>query len=296
MQLRNMKIGTRATSVFALLGALVLAMGLITLYETRQMDTATDEIRVTWMPAVVALGDISTDLGRARAITLRAALDDNPAERARNIDLANGINERLKGSLKDYEDTIIAADDRALFNAFNSAHQQYLDLQNRVLQAIAAGRMDEAKQQISGPLTQYADTMMKAMTALIAYNGKGAEDASQRSSDVADEALTAIIASLVIIMLALAAIATLLTRSIVVPLADAVAVAERVATGDLTQDIRVLGHDEPALLLRALSRMQGNLRDTIRKIAASSDQLASASEELHTVTEDTSRGLHQQSA
>ncbi|WP_415842648.1 methyl-accepting chemotaxis protein [Pseudomonas reidholzensis] len=42
--------------------------------------------------------------------------------------------------------------------------------------------------------------------------------------------------------------------------------------------------------------MQESLRDTLRKIAASSDQLASASEELHTVTEDTSRGLHQQSA
>ncbi|BDM22218.1 methyl-accepting chemotaxis protein [Pseudomonas sp. LRP2-20] len=296
MQLRNMKIGTRATSVFALLGVLVLAMGLITLYETRRMDAATDEIRVTWMPAVVSLGDISTDLGRARAITLRAALDDSPAERARNIDLAKSINDQLKGRLKDYEDTLIAADGRALFNAFNAAHQQYLDLQTRVLQAIAAGRMDEAKQQISGPLTQYADTMMKAMTALIAYNGKGAEDASQRSSDVADEAFTVIIGSLVIIMLALAAIAVVLTRSIVVPLADAVAVAERVATGDLTRDIRVAGRDEPALLLRALGRMQGSLRETIRKIAASSDQLASASEELHTVTEDTSRGLHQQSA
>ncbi|HGA2315541.1 TPA: methyl-accepting chemotaxis protein [Pseudomonas putida] len=296
MQLRNMKIGTRATSVFALLGVLVLTMGLITLYETRRMDAAADEIRVTWMPAVVSLGDISTDLGRARAITLRAALDDSPAERARNIDLAKGINDQLKGRLKDYEDTLIAADGRALFNAFNSAHQQYLDLQTRVLQAIAAGRMDEAKQQISGPLTQYADTMMKAMTALIAYNGKGAEDASQRSSDVADEAFTVIIGSLVIIMLALATIAVVLTRSIVVPLADAVAVAERVATGDLTRDIHVAGRDEPALLLRALGRMQGSLRETIRKIAASSDQLASASEELHTVTEDTSRGLHQQSA
>ncbi|NIE75205.1 methyl-accepting chemotaxis protein [Pantoea sp. Ap-967] len=296
MQLRNMKIGIRAASVFALLGVLVLAMGLIALYETRQMDSATDEIRVTWMPAVVALGDISTDLGRARAVTLRAALDDSPSERARNIELVSGINQQLKGSLKDYEDTIIAADDRALFNAFTAAHQQYLDLQARVLQDIGAGRMAEAKQQLSGPLTLYADSMMKAMTALIAYNGKGAEDASQRSSDVADEALTAIIASLLVIMLALAAIATLLTRSIVVPLADAVAVAERVATGDLTQDIRVLGRDEPALLLRALGRMQASLRDTIRQIAASSDQLASASEELHSVTEDTSRGLHQQSA
>jgi len=291
-----MKIGIRAASVFALLGILVLVMGLTALYETRQMDKATDEIRVTWMPAVVALSEISTNLGRARAVTLRAALDDSPDERQRNIDLLKGINEQLDGGLKDYEATIIAADDRALFNTFDTAHQQYLALQARVLQDIAAGRMVEARQQITGPLTQNADSMMKAMTALISYNSEGAEQASQRSSDVADEAFTAIISALLVIMLALAAIATALTRSIVVPLVDAVAVAERVATGDLTHDIKVTGKDEPALLLRALSRMQASLRDTLRKIAASSDQLASASEELHTVTEDTSRGLHQQSA
>ena len=296
MQLRNMKIGIRAASVFALLGTLVLFMGLLALYETRQMDKATDEIRVTWMPAVVALSDISSNLGRARAVTLRAALSDSPTEQARNVDLLKSINAQLDGDLKHYEGTIIAADDRALYNAFYAAHHQYRDLQARVLQDILAGRMAEAKQQINSALSQHADAMMKAMAALIVYNGSGAEQASQRSSDVADQASNAIIGSLLVIILALATIATLLTRSIVVPLADAVAVAERVATGDLTQDIQVTGRDEPALLLRALSRMQASLRDTIRKIAASSDQLASASEELHTVTEDTSRGLHQQSA
>nr|WP_043203132.1 methyl-accepting chemotaxis protein [Pseudomonas putida] len=296
MQLRNMKIGIRAASVFALLGVLVLAMGLIALYETRQMDEATDEIRVTWMPAVVALSEISSNLGRARAVTLRAALEETDLERARSLDMLKSINAQLKDGLKAYDNTIIAADDRALFNRFNTAHEQYVSLQAQVISDIAGGRLDQAKLQINGPLSEHADNMMKAMAALIAYNGKGAEEASQRSSDVADQALTAIIGSLLVIMLVLAAIATLLTRSIVVPLAAAVAVAERVATGDLTQNILVTGRDEPAQLLRALGRMQESLRDTLRKIAASSDQLASASEELHTVTEDTSRGLHQQSA
>ncbi|CAM3931238.1 Methyl-accepting chemotaxis protein NahY [Pseudomonas reidholzensis] len=296
MQFRNMKIGKRAASVFTLLGALVLVMGLLSLYETRQMDSATDEIRVTWMPAVIALNDISSNLGRARAVTLRTALDDDPAERQRNVALLDGINQQLHTSLKDYQDTIIAADDRALFNAFTAAHEQYVGLQKQVLANLLNGDLSAAKAQISGPLTAQADAMMKAMGALISYNGTGAERASQRSSDVADEAFTVIVTSLLVIMIALVTIALLLTRSIVVPLADAVAVAERVATGDLTREIRVDGRDEPALLLRALSRMQESLRDTLRKIAASSDQLASASEELHTVTEDTSRGLHQQSA
>lgn len=296
MQLRNLKIGLRAACMFVLLGVLVLVMGLVSLYETRQMDRATDEIRVTWMPAVISLGDVSSALGRARALTLRSALEEQPSARKATLEKITEINQTLQGNLDDYERTIIADDDRALFNTFLQMSERYHGLQKSIRDAVAAEQLDEARRLINSPLAEYADSMMKALAALIEYNAKGAEQASQRSSAVFEEAFSLIVVALVMILVALIAIATLLTRSIVLPLADAVAVAERVATGDLTQDIPVLGRDEPALLLRALSRMQQSLRDTLRKIAASSDQLASASEELHTVTEDTSRGLHQQSA
>ncbi|MGG5289352.1 methyl-accepting chemotaxis protein [Pseudomonas shirazensis] len=296
MQLRNLKIGTRAASVFTLLGVLVLVMGLLSLYETRQMDKSTDEIRETWIPAMVALSDVGTNLGRARAITLRTALETQASARQTSMALVDSINQQLASGIKAYEATIVAADDRALFNTFSAAERQYLDQQKQVLGLIVAGKADEANGLLTGAMAQSADVMMKALGALLDYNSNGAEEASQRSSDVADEAFSVIVVSLLIILGALIAIAILLTRSIVVPLADAVAVAERVATNDLTQDIRVQGKDEPALLLAALARMQSSLRDTLRKISASSDQLASASEELHSVTEDTSRGLHQQSA
>ncbi len=296
MQLRNLKIGIRAASMFVLLGVLVLVMGLVSLFETREMDRATDEIRVTWMPAIISLGDVSSALGRARALTLRSALEEQPSARKATLEKITQVNQGLQGDLDAYERTIIADDDRALFNTFLQMSERYHGLQKSIRDAVAAEQLDEARRLINGPLAEYADSMMKALAAIIEYNAKGAEQASQRSSAVFDEAFSLIVVALAMILVALIAIATLLTRSIVLPLADAVAVAERVATGDLTQDIQVIGRDEPALLLRALSRMQQSLRDTIRKIAASSDQLASASEELHTVTEDTSRGLHQQSA
>ena len=88
----------------------------------------------------------------------------------------------------------------------------------------------------------------------------------------------------------------LLTRSIVRPLADAIAVAQRIAGNDLTQELRIKERDEPGQLLASLKHMQDSLRQTLQHIAQSSDQLASAAEELHAVTEDTNRGLHQQSA
>ncbi|EKT4468683.1 methyl-accepting chemotaxis protein [Pseudomonas putida] len=296
MQLRNLKIGIRAAGVFALLGLLVLTMGLIALYETRKMDSATDEIRVNWMPAIISLGDISNSLGRARALTLRSVLEEQPAARKAALDKITEINQKLEKDLKVYEGTIVADDDRALFNSFMQLSERYHGLQRSIRDAVAAGQVDEARRLINGSLAEYADSMMKALGAVIQYNAHHAEQSSLRSSTTSDEAFALIVGTLVVILLALVAIALLLTRSIVLPLADAVQVAERVATGDLTRDIQVVGRDEPAQLLRALGRMQQSLRETLRKIAASSDQLASASEELHTVTEDTSRGLHQQSA
>ena len=294
MLLRNMKIGKRATSLFTLLAALVLAMGLVALYETRQMNDATDEIRDNWLPAVIALNEITGTLAQERAATLRAALEQNSDSNA-SVNLLNSIEETVQQDLKDYEKTIFDAEDRSRFSAFITARQQYTQQQHEVLRNLSAGQMTEALRLINGPLIQRADRMMETLATLVAYNYKGAQAASQRSDEVSDQALTVIIGSMVLIILVLIAIAILFTRSIVAPLREAVMVAERVATGDLTREIVVVGQDEPALLLHALRRMQQSLRDTIGKIAASSNRLASASEELHSVTEDTSRGLLQQS-
>lgn len=105
-----------------------------------------------------------------------------------------------------------------------------------------------------------------------------------------------IVVALIIILILMIVIAVVLTRSIVSPLAEAVVVADRIADGDLTQRIKINGSDEPAHLLIALKKMQISLHDTIKRISESSNMLASASEELHAVTEDTNRGLNQQSA
>ncbi|WP_416221042.1 methyl-accepting chemotaxis protein [Pseudomonas sp. RP23018S] len=291
-----MKIGRRAAILFTLLGVLVLMMGLLALYETRQMDEATDDIRLSWLPAMSALNGIGTDVGRVRALTLRTLLDDDPETRTRGLESTETLSNELQARIETYGQTMLDEEEKSLFTAFSATWERYHDGQSQVMQQIARAQDDEAKALVIGPLADAADAMMAALSTLVEYNSKGVANASQSSSDVADQAFMVIVAALGVIMLALAGIATLLTRSITVPLAEAVSVAERVATGDLTHSIQASGRDEPALLLQALSGMQQNLRNTLRQIAASSDQLASASEELHTVTEDTSRGLHQQSA
>ncbi|MQT71499.1 HAMP domain-containing protein, partial [Pseudomonas sp. FSL R10-0071] len=148
----------------------------------------------------------------------------------------------------------------------------------------------------NGPLASAADQMMAALNKLIKFNEQGAVHAADQTSKAFDAAVFMIVVALILILMLMVVIAIVLTRSIVSPLSEAVIVADRVSSGDLTQNIHVTGSDEPAHLLIALKRMQDSLHETIEKISESSNMLASASEELHAVTEDTNRGLNQQSA
>ncbi len=296
MYFRNLKIGTRAAVIFTLVALLVLILGLASLYRMHTMDKATDEVRTEWLPSIMLLDEVSMNLGRARALTLRSVLEESPSARAATLDKIAEISKHYQEQIETYKATATEERDRALYDAFLARSATYHTLQDAILDAVRRNDAAEATRLVNGELANYADAMMKSLIELTQYNSNGATNASQVSTDAYEQSFSIITATIVGIIVLMIALAILLTRSIVRPLSEAVAVAERVASGELNQVIKVTGSDEPALLLHALSRMKDSLRETIAGIAAASDQLASASEELFTVTEDTSRGLHQQSA
>ena len=155
-------------------------------------------------------------------------------------------------------------------------------------------KVDEMRTLINTRIKDGTDQMGEQLNKLIAINSAGAKQANDQAKQSYDSAITGIIVVVVAAALLTVLLAWLLTRSIVTPLRKAVAVAQTIAGGNLTQVIDDDGKDEPARLISALSTMQNNLRQTIQHIAGSATQLASAAEELSSVTEEASRGLQQQ--
>ncbi|MEX5340328.1 methyl-accepting chemotaxis protein [Pseudomonas sp. I2] len=85
-----------------------------------------------------------------------------------------------------------------------------------------------------------------------------------------------------------------ITRQIIVPLRQTLAAAERVANGDLSQDLLVARRDELGQLQASMQRMTQGLRELIGGISDGVTQIASAAEELSAVTEQTSAGVNNQ--
>ncbi|PSJ45619.1 methyl-accepting chemotaxis protein [Zobellella endophytica] len=89
-------------------------------------------------------------------------------------------------------------------------------------------------------------------------------------------------------------IALLITRSIVAPLHQVVALSRTIAAGDLSRNIRSDRRDELGQLMQAMQHMTENLRDLLTRLTSGIEQLATATEEMSAVTEQTSAGVTQQ--
>lgn len=87
-----------------------------------------------------------------------------------------------------------------------------------------------------------------------------------------------------------------LTVTITRPIEQAVNAANLLAEGDLTVDVGATRGDETGKLLQAVQNTATNLKQMMLTISNASSELASASEELAVVTEQTSKGISQQEA
>nr|WP_085640227.1 MULTISPECIES: methyl-accepting chemotaxis protein [unclassified Pseudomonas] len=295
MSMRSLNIAPRAGLGFGVLALMVFALGAFALLQMSNMRAQSDEVDNNWLPSVMAVGEMSQDMLRLRALTMRLLLNRDPQALAQNVAKLNELRGVLSEAQQRYDALIVLREERALFDRFKVAEHKYLEFQAQVMALSAQDKVEEAAAILNGQMSPLADDIAVTLRELVELNKHNANLATEAARLVFINSRVWVGVMIGITALITVALALLLTRSIVLPLSQSLNVAEVVAGGDLTGDISVSGKDEPARLLHALRSMQHSLRDTIRRISESSSQLASASEELSCVTEDATRGLHQQS-
>ncbi|WP_130901053.1 methyl-accepting chemotaxis protein [Pseudomonas sp. Sample_11] len=295
MNIRSLNIAPRAGLGFGLLALMVFALGAFALLQMSNMRAQSDEVDNNWLPSVMAVGEMSQDMLRLRALTMRLLLNRDPKALEQNVAKLDELRSGLSEAQQRYDALIILPEERALFDRFKVAEHKYLELQAQVLQLSTQNRVADASAILNDQVSPLADEIAATLRQLVELNKQNAGLATEAARLVFKQSRVWVAVMIAMAALITVGLALLLTRSIVVPLSQSLSVAEVVAGGDLTGDIHIVGKDEPARLLQALKSMQHNLRDTIRRISESSTQLASAAEELSSVTEDATRGLHQQS-
>ncbi|HET8903890.1 MAG TPA: methyl-accepting chemotaxis protein [Saccharospirillum sp.] len=200
----------------------------------------------------------------------------------------------LNATKEAYQQNITADENQQIFDAFVAAETQFLQALNDGIQLASNWRGADALRLRTEAMLPLADQAFDHLQRLIDYQQQRIAAAELQAEQAYQASRIITIAAISAIAVLLALIAWSLVRSISRPLQQAIHVANDIAAGTLTTDIKIAGKDEISMLLQALQTMQHSLRDTLSQIAESADRLSHASTTLDAVTEQSLQELQQQ--
>lgn len=291
---RNMKIGRRLSIGFGVLALLILTLGAFSLKQMAKMNDTVKDVTENWLPSIDTLGSMNLAIMSYRVLSLRLLLDPEPAMLARTQTSMQASLKEINDLFQTYERYLTTDEERRLFTQLVSAKERFTAVVERVGAAISAGDVEGGKRILDAEQRPIADEIAQLLFRLGEVNTEGAGIAAEASAEIFANSKVMVVVAIGAALALTVGLALMLTRSIVTPLQQAVQATETIASGNLTQKIHFEGRDEPAQVLTALALMQDNLRSAVSQIGNTSVQLASAGEELSSVTEDSSRNLQRQ--
>jgi methyl-accepting chemotaxis protein len=294
MPLRNLRIGLRASLSFAVLASLLVLVGL---FGIGQMATLRESARVledVWMPSSETTHDSAANIATIRLESLRMRTSNLSQVKETSRGIISDQRQELLQRLNDYAALLSSDQERSMLDSLKTTVAKYLSLVDQIIVHIDAGHDSQAYDHLNVEMNALGSLLDKTLESMISLNQQGADAAATAATSLYQRAQWIVSTIIVIALIATLLLAWALTRSITTPINQALNVARRIASGDLTGKIASDGKDEAAQLLDALADMQGNLRSTIHGIGESARQLASAAEEMSSVMEQSTRSLQQQ--
>nr|WP_110971520.1 methyl-accepting chemotaxis protein [Pseudomonas huaxiensis] len=296
MNLRHLTIARRAGLGFTLISLLVALLGWFAVVQMQNIRQSEVAVETNWVPSLRVISDVREIMLRIRTISLRMALDQDPANTATYQGQMDTRLKDLDSKLAVLDGFIDSPEEKTLAQSFNTSLTEYRSGLDRSFDLARQKDLAGLNKLLLVDMKQVVDASGKALADLGDLYGKQIDAEGKAAEAQYERSLQIIIVFVVMAALATIALALWLTRGIVRPLERAVQAAEQVAAGNLTDEIQVEGEDEVTRLQRALQQMQNNLRSAMGHIRDSATQLASAATELNSVTEHSYRGLHQQNA
>ena len=284
---RDLSLRRQLQLGFALMLALLAAVGALGLIGLQRLQSHIDQMveqRYPQMGRVVALERELLDMGRSlRNLLLWTDLRDVRRESER----VRVQRERLEANLAG-----LAALPQA--RRLEQGGQQYLRLQRRFDDLVTAGSSDDGRDLLKSALMPAEAEFQAAVQELLVEEGRGVAAAARATAATSGLLRGAIAAAVAVALVLAVALAAWLVRLATRPLRLAMALADTVAGGDLSQPISAEGRNEAAQLLRSLAGMQQALVSLVGEVRGNAQQLAGASSAMAEGNQDLSARTEQQ--
>ncbi len=292
IRFKEWRVGTKLYTVLGLLLCMLLAQGLFGLREAGVIQARLSSLYDDDLMPIQAVDRMESSLTSLREHALQTFLDPNAREHHRQAVEAQA--QRLAALEDAYRQNALDGTERSLLDRFHAAWSGYLE---RIRPHLAEG--DETPwQQARTLLTGEAGSLLgQAQAALEELAQWQMRQASERNeaAQAAYQDMRLLIAAIILLALALAAfLGWRLQRAIRRPLGEVSGVLQALDAGDLTHRVHYRSADEFGAMANDLNNALTAQQQLIQHVTQTVEQLATAGEEMSTVTEQTTETVNEQ--
>jgi methyl-accepting chemotaxis protein len=292
--MKNLPIGRRLAFGFAAVIALMLIMAALAYSRLASLSEVINLANNDRFPKTELVHKVKDKLNEtARSMRNLLLLTDFATVNKEYASIEEN-SRAISAALDKLDKSLASAEGRAMYAAVLAQRAPFVKERDVFLEMVQGQRKEEAIKQLSDKVRPINLAYFDALDVLLDRQTrmmKEAGDAAEGTAAAAQMMLVALTAAAAVIA---ALVALLVSRSIVRPIETAVAVARRVADGDLTSTIVVDRKDETGQLLQALSDMNGNLQKIVGEVRNGTDTIATASSQIAIGNMDLSARTEQQ--
>ena len=295
--MKNLAIAVRLGGAFTLLVSILLAASWLSLDRLGTIHGSLDLVaNARWPGARDAADGILSSAENTR--DLAVIFLDGSGSRDAEVFARLAEHGRRTTAIVDQLTPKIAkcADGTRLLEAVKSARVAAAEALARAKALLAAGRRDEARELAVKELFPKREAIEVGWRAFFEHQGSHVNDAAVEGTRLYDSARAFLLFFAGVAALLALVLAITVTRGIAVPLRATLGLAERIASGDLRDDVAVAGSDEVGRLQAAMNAMREKLAQTIGEVRAGADALAGASAQVSATAQTLSQGTGEQAA
>jgi methyl-accepting chemotaxis protein len=266
--LKNLQIGTKLLSAFAVMIGISVIVGLVGISNAARINELTDRMYDTELLGLSLVKEANIgliDIGRARANFLLAATD---AERERHLASINKSSASVLDNLGQARPLFLSERAREVFASFDRQWESYQSEMQQVLSLATDRKLsprDDALALARSVVRARADALDVLLHELTEQKVRRSKQAALEATVLYEKSRQLMITTIAGGVLLGAALGLLISRNISRPLRQAARAARQLAEGDLAVDLKSHGRDETGQLLASTNEMVTRLRLVIER-------------------------------
>ncbi|MGE6132832.1 methyl-accepting chemotaxis protein [Aeromonas salmonicida] len=297
---RNMSIGQKLSSGFAVLALLVFVLAGFGISRLSYLNNNTQLIADNLVPSIRYASQMHVallDARRAQLAMVIARTNNDSADITRRNDSVTEAKGRFAKAVADYGRLEFnATDEEQAYRALQSAGEAYFRAHDQLYQAVMqndSARIGDYRDGLTRTTLEQATKLTMTLREINDRIGLAMEKNSDQAYESAKQLSVAIgLVTLIFVVL----VAWYLTQQIKQPVNKLLELVGKVAAGDLAAnlDLKWFNNDELGKLAKGFGEMQGNLRNLVSEVSGSVVQLSSAAEEISAVARQSASNMNNQ--